>query len=657
MDEPRETVRNSAEGSASVGIQAQEVHNSTVYQMLPDTPPERKYRIGVRYLDDGVPVKARELINDAIAHGHQSSEVRFHWLLAMLSKRSYRQLNREERAQIRDVRGEAMSGDADDWTRATQVVYGLLDCHEQPGTDPGQALKELDALGAGVRKAIIRHLALILTGSMKDRTWAETYEAAEKGRTAADRSDRVWAYFYPDPEGARVLPTQPASTSASDWLITGSATAVFVVAAAFLGWAAVVGGSVSAILAYAIACAAGCLAAWAGLERSHRRERLRALDREYIDDHRVRRAPPGGFANKVDRLFDRYFWKYSPRTADQQTWLSETKGIRNSMRDEVAHLYRDSRVRDQQISWLIRFMVTDVRRRWLAGELLEHRERFRISARTKVAYYLGLILLAISGLYVAIAAVVTHPLTGTLAIAAALPAGRIAARQWVNMHVDKSRYADEVARRGREQDERHAAYLRWKEKLAAHRPSEAEMETWLECDRTILLDLAMKRYRLAWRDVIAYAFLQSRPRKGYKRARDANGPWRYSKYTLRLYLLTADGVREMESDLDFEWARFDGEKRASYRFDAVASVGVDRKTDSHQTLELLLVNGPPQTIPITDDTSNLIQNEGNSSKADELTLDAAGFEYALHILEGIAAEGKHWIDRRPDDLDQPAPAH
>ncbi|QTR04629.1 hypothetical protein J7S33_07195, partial [Saccharothrix algeriensis] len=72
-----EAVTNTAEAGATVGIQAETVHNSTVYQVLPDASPRQKFEVGVRYLEDGVPVRARELINDAIAHGYDNGEVRF----------------------------------------------------------------------------------------------------------------------------------------------------------------------------------------------------------------------------------------------------------------------------------------------------------------------------------------------------------------------------------------------------------------------------------------------------------------------------------------------------------------------------------------------------------------------------------------------------
>lgn len=77
------TTTNTAEAGSTIGIQASEVHNSTVYQMLPDAPPKEKFELGVRLLDDGIPHQARERIIDAIAHGYDTAEVRFHWALAL----------------------------------------------------------------------------------------------------------------------------------------------------------------------------------------------------------------------------------------------------------------------------------------------------------------------------------------------------------------------------------------------------------------------------------------------------------------------------------------------------------------------------------------------------------------------------------------------
>jgi hypothetical protein len=73
-----------------------------------------------------------------------------------------------------------------------------------------------------------------------------------------------------------------------------------------------------------------------------------------------------------------------------------------------------------------------------------------------------------------------------------------------------------------------------------------EMETWLASDKVVMLDETLKQYGLAWHDVIAHAFLQM-PDRPCKRQRGDGGQWSYSKYILRLFVITADGVREPQN--------------------------------------------------------------------------------------------------------------
>ncbi len=181
------------------------------------------------------------------------------------------------------------------------------------------------------------------------------------------------------------------------------------------------------------------------------------------------------------------------------------------------------------------------------------------------------------------------------------------------------------------------------------------MEAWLVCDKTILIDKALRQYRMSWQDVIAHAVLHGHSGKA-KAGRARGGPWRYSKYDLRLFLITKDGVREVSSELHFDRAEFKGQQRDNYRFDALSSVHVAEGADKSQTLKLTLSNGPARNINATDISSMEPQHEVMQSDVEdwpenflEMNLSAAGFEHALRILEGIAAEGKGWIerDRRP----------
>ena len=205
---------------------------------------------------------------------------------------------------------------------------------------------------------------------------------------------------------------------------------------------------------------------------------------------------------------------------------------------------------------------------------------------------------------------------------------------------------------------RRGAYDRWVQRLR-RRPPDAEMAAWLDCDRKYLMQAALMRSQVPLSDLIAYAFLEA-PGRSCKRARWRNGPWRFSRYQLVVFLLTRDGVRQVTVGLDFERGSFHDQQRSNYRFDAVAAVRVEEADDGRRTFELALVNGESVRIdmieadqgstgPDSDSTSGAGSGAGSAGAGDDLgivsavTLDAAGLANTLHVLEGVAAEGKEWI--------------
>ncbi|GAA3757218.1 hypothetical protein [Salinactinospora qingdaonensis] len=170
------------------------------------------------------------------------------------------------------------------------------------------------------------------------------------------------------------------------------------------------------------------------------------------------------------------------------------------------------------------------------------------------------------------------------------------------------------------------------------------MEAWLNCDKTIIIDKALRRYRLAWHDILAHAVLQT-PARPCKRARLMRGPWRYSRYDIRVFLITTEGVREVSIELDFENATFKSQERNNFRFEAVSSVHLSETDEFSYTLNLTLMNGPVKEIAVTKPEPQDHNSDETPSELSEINLDAAGFAHTRHILEGIAAEGKTWIDR------------
>ncbi|MFI6243526.1 hypothetical protein ACIBEF_27020 [Micromonospora sp. NPDC050795] len=215
---------------------------------------------------------------------------------------------------------------------------------------------------------------------------------------------------------------------------------------------------------------------------------------------------------------------------------------------------------------------------------------------------------------------------------------------------ERRRVTDDHAERNAKDTARWAAYHRWCHKLS-DKPSDTEMAAWLEGDRKVLVDQAMKQYRLRPSHVIAHAFIEA-PAPSCKKARYPQGPWRYSRYQLLLFLLTEDGVRQVNIDLNFEIVASHTLQRLNYRFDAVAAVRIDGIATQQQIFELMLFNGKPISIRVSEPDIDTLQHDENAVKIAELSLDAAGLSHTLHVLEGVAAEGKEWVKHRRRRADE-----
>lgn len=657
MTEFDTSTNNTAERGATVGIQADEVHNSpvyhnsTVYMTPPDASPRENYEVAVSYLEGGVPTVARDLIGQAIAHGYDGSEVRFHGVLAMLSKRAYRDLTTAEREQLGHTSQILRSFADDEWTRALEAIFGLLDCMNAPEGDSALALKKLLALHHRQRDKIVHHLDLVLAGGTKDSLWAETRKLAEDQRCSGDRPGGLWAYFHPAPIGPRARQPAENSTTPSDRIRTIIWSGLFVVAVGYLGWSVLLHAMPLPALTYLLMLAAGFIGARNGLEWRYRAKRLEVKDRAYFGQRVVNRAPEAGFANAVDHSFTHYVTKYAPQGADRTAWLADTTGIRRTLRDEIVELYRESRTKVDQVNWLIRHLVIDVRDRWKSGTLLDYREHYRTPPSTKVWCALSLAALVPAAVGVIVTATRIDPLPAASATLLALVSGRFAATRWLRIISERRRFAEDHRDYERLMEDRSKAYTRWRDKLVSMRPSETQMETWLNSDKTSVLDEALRHYHLAWRDIIAHAFLQT-PARGCKRAQVQRGPWRYSKYNIWLFLITEDGVREVRTELDFEHTLLNGRERTNYRFDAVSSVHVAKTGELGYTLGLTLTNGPTRNIRISDPQMRSDPGE-NPSTFTGIDLDGTGFRHTLNILEGIAADGKDWINRDPNTGSNP----
>ncbi|EXU69211.1 hypothetical protein Z951_05100 [Streptomyces sp. PRh5] len=646
MNDGSSVTHNSAYHSV-VGIQGGVVHNPTI-SIHSDASPQEKYKVGVRFLKDGVPSRARDMISDAIAHGHDNAEVRFHWVLAMLSARAYHDLSTEELQRLHHASGLVRTYAEGEWKDALRVAFELLAMLSTVDDETGRVLERLRALSPRQSDAILHHFDLVLTGGLKDSLWAENRERAEKDRFGNDRAQRVWAYFEPDPIGARALPPRPSTAAAAQAALPVRA-GLFVVVTAFLWILALVADPAAAVIELLVALGAGLTAAHFGRRWWYQAHQLKAKNRLFHIPHTGDPAAAGdGFTNRVRHSFDHYFSTRVPHGCAPYVWLNHTVHIRNSLVAEIALLYRESRISVDRVNWLIRYLAEDARDRHNKGTLFDHRHQNQTPAGVQALCVVALITLGITTLAllgtVASGGGASQVLLAILAVVGSVWSGHAAASSWLEARGEEHRLAEETREYLERLTARQVAYQNWKSFLDAMRPSELEMETWLTCDKTLLVDEALRHYQLTWRDLITHTILMT-PARPYKRARVKGGPWRYSRYSFRLFLVTQDGVREISKEFDFTDAKRGKEQRSNYRFDALSSVQVTERSEVGYDLELILTNGPARNIRVKDaDTHHLAPDE-NAQEIAEVDLNSGGFISTFRLLEGIAADGKGWIER------------
>ncbi|MEU7617706.1 hypothetical protein AB0M91_28745 [Micromonospora rifamycinica] len=646
--EPQDrTFTNVADGDARVGFQAQEVHIEGGYHVSDDDPPERQFEVGLRYLEISAPTEARELIEKAIARGYQNSRAYFYLALALLSGRTLQSLTDQELAQLAHLRRGATQRSEDPWARGINAVGSLLDSLPQTTAetpDPaaiGVVVKEFESLNPPLQESILNHLEVFLAGPHQDWTWQRTFAAARRDRTANDRAERVWKFFQPKPIPPRPVSPPPIRTDAADFLRASGGSALLLVTGLWVvycawahSWLRSAGYLTVLLGAVVVVVRAGFMIKLAQHRRRVARQRLTFTPQ---------RAPTQSdrFASAMDSLFDRYFRRYLPQGMARETWLAETAGIQQYLRNELVDLYREQAVDAKRVAWLVRFLASDVKQRWLSGELKADPENSSVPPSTRIAFGTAVFALVITGPLLLWQALVEAPITTAIATAGVVAGARLAVRGWHATLLEHHRYQDDLGRVWRDYEDRCVAYDRWVRKLES-KPTDAAMAHWLDCDRKILIQDTLRHYRLSAQDVIAHAFIEA-PVPGCKRARVSRGPWRYSRYKLLLFLLTKDGVRQVTVTLNFETMELGDQQRLTYQYNSVVAAHVVDARNGEKRLSLTLTNNPRDELTITGEWPGMPELGDDDRIASQVSLDASGLEHTLHVLEGIAAEGKEWI--------------
>ena len=170
--------------------------------------------------------------------------------------------------------------------------------------------------------------------------------------------------------------------------------------------------------------------------------------------------------------------------------LEETAGIRQTLRDELVEIYREQRVEAEQIAWLVRHLVYTVQRQ--LGN--RHPDRIRSRAantgsdQTPLRYWAGCG--HRRGVWVAGAAVLTTPLRGIALVALALVAA--VSGVWPGFALRPN--DGKCKRQGGTGSPAHGpqASVRPLVTKLSDRPTDKEMASWLECDRKIQVDKALR---------------------------------------------------------------------------------------------------------------------------------------------------------------------
>lgn len=650
------------------------VHNTTVYEQRGDSPQDN-LAAAARLLDAGAPRSALAKLEVVIAADPLTVGVAYLLALAIVSGRAFDHLPAEDFDLLRRAFALAHREPADDRAAALLAVEELIDCFVAQENRPGgveagrigAALLRYGTLPEGLRAELGRHLRMMLHGAVQDGLDEQRRADIRRDRMGRDRRRRVPLFFDPDPERPRQPAPLPRPAGVGRWLLSLVGAGLV---APGLAWTApafrdrpVLG------LCVLVLCAAGV----AGVLRvgldcyylNRRRAAAEAEDRRHRESAETRPAPPDDFTAGLRALIRRHF-RLVAAPADPLVFLADTAAARVRLERELVELYAGDLARADQVEWLVRWHAEHAARRWAASGADAVAHPFQIPLGRYVLAGLSCLAVA-AGVLIALAVRLGDDVSAGLGAVVAVAVGGALLRNALLLYADARRHADEVRQRQVRAAGERSAYEAECRRLA-DRPRDDEMAWWLDYDRDWIKFRAMERYGLSNRDLITHVII-TEPARDCRRARLANGPTRYSAYSVRLFLLTGNGVRQLDVLLDFANGAENNERRNAFRYDAIASVEIEEPTVRphgrrqvasedgggptgrlprpilRQALTLTLLNGT--RIDVRNDYVSRLPDEQREDREalESLAMDTSGAVSALRTLESVAADGREWIAR------------
>ena len=206
-----QSATNIAQGDAHVGLQAGVVH---IY-MRRGTRVSHRRGLTREDVPSGRRIPRRpgrsarhgRLIEQAVARGYVTAEVRFYQLLALLSRRTLRQLGTQKTSTASNQSARNSSGwsATDDWRRGPADGAPVHEARGRHGSRSRGLMKELDALNPRQREPDHCNTS---TPSLKARSrircggaWVEQAKAGADG--SGGRAERIWMFFHAHPAHPR----------------------------------------------------------------------------------------------------------------------------------------------------------------------------------------------------------------------------------------------------------------------------------------------------------------------------------------------------------------------------------------------------------------------------------------------------------------------
>jgi hypothetical protein len=711
---------NEARDQSTVGMQAGVVFGDVhLYDVPEGESPRGKYRVALNCLSGNMPRRAEQLIQEVVEKeyvadreaGVTPCHVAYHWALAVLSGRSFDHLSPENLACVQRASQLAVTDDRDAWWKPFTVVFQLVTCliHQEKigSADPeafGIVLQGYHDLHIERRDEIRSHLDMILTGGIQDQLDAIYAKEVRERRTDNDRRNRVPKFFMATPEPPRRKEIPVPRLGAADWTaaVGGSLIALLGLVWAFTlmwgrHWIAVA--SVTAILILACYAIDRCGLSWLAAQgRLADRRRDRGLHQGSIRYSAAGPEPPPRLPaegeedetdeDRKDRLKRRQFrsqlrmhveYSFGDKAPDQvrkrDRWRKDTVWIRKALIARILSLYDDPPTEPGGTDWIVDMCARSTRKKWDHGQLFDDDDENLSPSSADGFLFAAGVVAAAAAIIVALVDSFQASIGWSVAILALwiLGAGLIAGSGADVYLVSRRRLPADQAASDRLLEEEQEEFERYGEKLR-DRPTDLEMARWLEYDKIYVKNLALNLYGLTNRDIVAHAVLAE---SGYARlrARVANGPWRYSRYSVSLYLLTAGGMRRVTANLDFGTGAVSNQQRYNFRFDAITAIkvtelgirfddgrrkiialedGDHRKENKDKALQSLilaqgfylsLANGEFIWVAVENFDDGLLDRvREDPERLFELALDTSGVAAALRVLEAVAAEGREWIE-------------